>query len=93
MSLFSQRKPRKFSHSYIYVDERADRLREIEERAKLDLGMETSFGYRPDSLRGAFSAGRDSRNRRGFGHGATVSLPMIATIILLLLLIGYCLLA
>lgn len=93
MSLFSQRKPRKFNHNYIYVDERADRLREIEERAKRDLGMNSASGYRPDGLRGAFSGGRDPRNRRGFGRGATVSLPIVATIVLLLILIGYCLLA
>ncbi len=93
MSLFSQRKPRKFSHKYIYVDERADRLREIEERARRDLGMKASSDYRPDSLRGAFSAERDSRSRRSFGHGAAVSLPVIATIVLLLILLCYCLLA
>lgn len=93
MSLFSQRKPRKFSHNYIYVNERADRLREIEERARRDLGMETSSDYRPDNLRGAFSAGRDSHNRRSYGRGAAVSLPVIASIMLLPILICYCLLA
>lgn len=39
MGLFTQRKPRGFQHQYIYVDERKERLREVEERAKRELGM------------------------------------------------------
>lgn len=39
MGIFKQRKPRGFQHQYIYVDERRERLRELEERAKRDLGM------------------------------------------------------
>lgn len=39
MGIFKQRAPRGFQHQYIYVDERKERLKEIEERAKRDLGM------------------------------------------------------
>jgi hypothetical protein len=39
MGIFNQRKPRGFQHQYIYVDERRERLQEIEERAKRELGM------------------------------------------------------
>lgn len=39
MGIFKQRKPRGFQHQYIYVDERRERLREMEERAKRELGM------------------------------------------------------
>lgn len=39
MGIFKQRSPRGFQHQYIYVDERKERLKEIEERAKRDLGM------------------------------------------------------
>ena len=39
MGIFKQRKPRGFQHQYIYVDERKERLKEIEERAKRELGM------------------------------------------------------
>lgn len=39
MGIFNQRKPRGFSHQYIYVDERRERLKEMEERAKRELGM------------------------------------------------------
>ncbi len=93
MSLFKQRRPRPFNHRYMYVDERADRLRDIEERAKRDLGMSSAQGYRPDDLRGAFSAGQSHSHRRGFGRGASVSLPVAAAIVLLLLMMAYCLLA
>lgn len=39
MGIFKQRKPRGFQHQYIYVDERKERLKEIEERARRELGM------------------------------------------------------
>lgn len=39
MSIFKTREPRRFEHQYIYVDERKERLKEIEDRAKRDLGM------------------------------------------------------
>ena len=39
MGIFNQRKPRGFQHQYIYVDERKERLKEMEERAKRELGM------------------------------------------------------
>lgn len=39
MGMFSQRSPRGFQHQYIYVDERKEKLQEIEERAKRELGM------------------------------------------------------
>jgi cell division protein FtsB len=39
MGIFKTREPKRFAHQYIYVDERKERLKEIEERAKRDLGM------------------------------------------------------
>ena len=39
MGLFTQRKPRRFNHQYIYVDERKERLQAMEERAKRELGL------------------------------------------------------
>lgn len=33
MGFFNQPKPRRFNHQYIYVDERKERLKEMEERA------------------------------------------------------------
>ena len=39
MGIFKSEKPRAFSHQYIYVDERKERLAKMEENAKRDLGM------------------------------------------------------
>ena len=39
MGMFAMRKPRGFNHSYIYVDERKEKLAKMEENAKRDLGM------------------------------------------------------
>lgn len=39
MGMFKSEKPRAFSHQYIYVDERKEKLAKIEENAKRDLGM------------------------------------------------------
>lgn len=39
MGFFNQRKPRGFNHQYIYVDERKERLKAMEERAKRELGL------------------------------------------------------
>ena len=37
--MFKSEKPRAFSHQYIYVNERKEKLAKIEENAKRDLGM------------------------------------------------------
>ena len=39
MALFKTREPRKFHHPYIYINERKEKLKAIEERAKRELGM------------------------------------------------------
>ena len=39
MGMFAMRKPRGFHHSYIYVDERKEKLAKMEEDAKRELGM------------------------------------------------------
>ena len=39
MGMFKSEKPRAYNHQYIYVDERKEKLKEIEEKAKRDLGM------------------------------------------------------
>ena len=39
MGMFKSEKPRAYSHQYIYVNERKERLAKIEENAKRDLGL------------------------------------------------------
>ncbi|MBQ7362290.1 MAG: hypothetical protein IJW68_07380 [Bacteroidaceae bacterium] len=56
MGYFKMPAPRRFNHKYIYVDERKEKLRKIEENALRELGMlppeETSSEER---IRGSFS--------------------------------------
>lgn len=47
MGMFAMRKPRGFNHSYIYVDERKEKLAKMEENAKRDLGMLPEKDSRP----------------------------------------------
>ena len=72
MSIFSNRRPRGFSHRLIYSDERRERLREIEERARRELGMLPPREFRPDDLRGAFVRStrhlRRRKEREASGH-------------------------
>ena len=39
MGMFVTRKPRRFQHPYIYVDERKERLQALEENARRELGL------------------------------------------------------
>ncbi len=65
MGMFKSQKPRPFSHQYIYVDERKERLSKIEENAKRDLGMlppeESTYEER---IRGKFVEGTKHLKRR-----------------------------
>ena len=65
MGIFKSEKPRAFSHQYIYVDERREKLTKIEESAKRDLGMlpPRQEGY-SERLQGAFSAENSHVSRR-----------------------------
>lgn len=45
MSFFQQPKPRGFQHQYLYVDERKERLKEMERRATAALGQQEKQPY------------------------------------------------
>ena len=51
MGMFAMRKPRGFNHSYIYVDERKEKLAKMEETAKRDLGMLPEKEFSPEDIR------------------------------------------
>ena len=57
MGMFAMRKPRGFNHSYIYVDERKEKLAKMEENAKRDLGMLPEKEFSPEDIRGKFIEG------------------------------------
>jgi hypothetical protein len=62
--MFKMRKPRTYSHQYIYVDERKERLQKIEENAKRDLGMLPPKEFSPEDIRGSFVAATTHLKRR-----------------------------
>jgi hypothetical protein len=55
VSILNPRRPREFHHRFIYVDERKERLKEIEERAKRELGLVPEKEISPEELRGTFT--------------------------------------
>lgn len=50
-------KPRPFHHEYIYYNERKEKLKKIEERAKRELGMLPPKKFNPEDIRGKFVEG------------------------------------
>ena len=87
MGLFCQRKPRGFRHEYIYADERKDRLKAVEDRAKAELGMNTGDGADHGRLRGMFlDATKHARRRRQrrLNGGFVLSYGIILVLLVLL---------
>lgn len=87
MALFKTRKPRAFQHNYLYVDERKDRLKQIEERAKRELGMLPEKEFDPENIRGTFvKATKHLRKRKESGKKPMklgVALIIIAVLLFL----------
>ncbi len=64
MGMFAMRKPRGFQSSYIYVDERKEKLAKMEENAKRELGMLPEKEFSPEDIRGKFIEGTTHLKRR-----------------------------
>ncbi len=64
MGMFTMRKPRGFHHSYIYVDERKEKLAKMTEDAKRDLGMLPEKEFSPEDIRGKFVEATTHLRRR-----------------------------
>ena len=65
MGMFKSEKPRAYSHQYIYVDERKERLAKIEENAMRDLGMLPEKELTAEErIRGKFVEGTKHLKRR-----------------------------
>lgn len=62
--MFKTRQPRGYHHEYMYVNERKERLKQIEERAKRELGMLPPKAFNPDDIRGTFVKGTKHLRRR-----------------------------
>ena len=54
LGFFKQPKPRRFSHPYQYVNERKERIKEIEMRAKEELGLLDEKQLSSSKIKGSF---------------------------------------
>lgn len=89
MGMFSVRKPRRFNHQYIYVDERKEKLAKMEEDAKRELGMLPQKEFSPEDIRGKFIEGTTHLKRRKESGRKPVHLGVILVIIVLLIFLWH----
>lgn len=90
MNFFKMRKPRGFQHTYIYYDERKEKLAKIEENAKRELGLLPPKEFSPEDIRGKFvDATRHLKKRKQSGKKPVSYGVLIMLIVLLILLMRY----
>ena len=89
MGMFAMRKPRGFHHSYIYVDERKEKLAKMEEDAKRELGMLPEKEFSPEDIRGKFIEGTTHLKRRKESGRRPVHLGVILVVVALLINLWY----
>ncbi len=85
--LFQTAKPRRFSHTMVFCDERRERLRMIEAHAKRELGM-LSEGQPADRRlpEWSFSARRGGRRKSGLPVSGLSGAALLFLLLLLCLL-------
>lgn len=90
MSLWKQPRPRGFHHEFIYVDERKERLRKIEERAKEELGQGKSSANRMELPKDVFNLSVRNAARRQAkvlqGH-VFLNVFLLAVILMILMIV------
>ena len=89
MGMFTMRKPRGFHHTYIYVDERKEKLAKMEENAKRDLGMLPEKEFSPEDIRGKFIEGTTHLKRRKESGRKPMHLGVILVVIAVLVYLWY----
>lgn len=85
----SMRKPRRFNHQYIYVDERKEKLDKMEEKAKRDLGLLPEKPFSPEDIRGKFVEGTTHLRRRKESGRRPVGLGVILIILCFLIFLWH----
>jgi len=80
------RKPRPFSHKPIFINARRDRLSDVEQRARHQLGLEQPDGHSPADLHGVFGRGL-VHVKRHRASGAKLTPTMMLVLIVVLFLI------
>lgn len=91
MGMFKTEKPRAFSHQYIYVDERKERLAKIEENAKRDLGMLPEKELTAEErIRGKFVDGtKHLKRRKESGRKPLTYITLILALVALCFVLHY----
>lgn len=91
MKLFQTRKPRGYHHNYMYYDERKERQKEREERAKRELGLLPPKEFSPEDIRGKFvGATTHLKRRKESGkHFSSATLIFVAVILFIILCVLY----
>ncbi|WP_148295556.1 hypothetical protein [Prevotella dentasini] len=90
MSLFHQPQPRRFHHEYIYVDERKERLRKLEEKARAELGQTSQPLSTREELHQAFVGStvhlrRRERKRSQGSFLTTIGMSVVLIVVLMIL--------
>ena len=88
MGMYNVREPRRIEHTYIYYDERKEKLKKIEEKARRELGMSEET-FDPESIRGKFIEGTKHLKRRKQSGGKSIPLPVAIILIAALLMLMY----
>ncbi len=90
MGLFTTRKPRGFQHNYIYYDPRKEKLKNIEENAKRELGLLPPKEFKPEDIRGKFvNATKHLKRRKERKSKPLANGILVMIIIALLFLMKY----
>ncbi|WP_336594906.1 hypothetical protein [Bacteroides acidifaciens] len=92
MILFKTREPRRYHHTYMYIDERKEKLKAIEDRAKRELGLLPPKEFSPEDIRGTFVKGTKHLRRRKEGGRKPMRFGVALIIIGVLLFIWHYLL-
>lgn len=91
MGMFNSgiRKPRRFNHPYIYVDERKEKLAKMEESAKRELGMLPPKEFNPEDIRGKFVEQTVHLKRRKESGRKPLHMGIMILIVILLIFLGH----
>lgn len=87
MGLFTVRKPRGFHHNYIYYDPRKEKLKEIDERAKRELGILPPKEFSPEDIRSKFVGATKHLKRRKESGRKPLSYGVLILLIVILLFV------
>ncbi|MDR0973461.1 MAG: hypothetical protein LBM61_05700 [Prevotellaceae bacterium] len=87
MGMFRPQMPRRFHHEYIYHDERKEKLDQMREKAKRELGIAPEKPFSPEDIRGKFFEQTTHVKRRRESKFRVGSTAIILVALLLLVVL------